>query len=63
MFGICYEFSKEINVEKKGKIGKIKEIMRKIEVLISIALMAIRERFVCSRIGLHEFQGVTCFSR
>ena len=57
MFGICYEFSKERNVEK------IEEIVGKIEILISIALMTIREEFVYSRKRLHEFRFATRFSR
>ena len=63
MFGVCYEFSKEINVEKIRKIGKIEKIMGKIEILISIALMTINERFVCSRKRLHKFRGVAHFLR
>ena len=64
MFGSYYEFSKEIKCWKnKRKIRKIEEIIGKIEILISTALMINREWFVCSRKRLHEFRGVARFSR
>ena len=37
--------------------------MEKIGILMSIALMEIREWFFYSTIGLHEFQGAARFSR
>ena len=64
VFGSCYEFSKEIKCWKnKKKIRKFEEIMGKIEILISIALMTNRERVVCSKERFHEFRGVARFSR
>ena len=58
---IYSDFYKEKGNKIKKTREKLRKLWKKIGILISIALMAIRERFVCSRIGLHENRGSCTF--